>query len=50
MQESELQQFALRDKFYIMGRISDVTKYLKSLSSRYRTVKEYLEELTKDMV
>ena len=42
-------QFAYKNKLYLTGRIDQVTKYLKELSGRYRTVKEYLEYRTKGL-
>jgi hypothetical protein len=42
-------QFAYKNKLYITGRIDRVTEYLKELSTRYRTVKEYLEYRTKGL-
>lgn len=42
-------QFAYKNKLYLTGRIDRVTEYLRELSGKYKTVKEYLEYRTKGL-
>lgn len=42
-------QFVYKEKMYVIGRIDQVTAHLRELSSRFKTVREYLESLTKDL-
>lgn len=42
-------QFAYKNKLYISGRIDNVTQYLRELSMRYSTVREYLQCRTKGL-
>lgn len=44
-----MMQFVYKDKMFILGTIGQVTAHLKELTNRFKTVKEYLEYLTKDL-
>lgn len=44
-----MDQLIYKDKFFVYGKISEITKYLRQLSIEFRTVRDFIEYYTKNM-